>query len=83
MYFNDIGISATQLGIMGSIAKSLAIIVIPIWEWLQTIFSYQKGFADCSFCVLLTHLAYLTTDLFWPVFFIYILHVLCEAPLLH
>ena len=67
---------------MSSIAKSLAIIVIPIWGMIADYFSATKRVLQIAvFCVLLTHLAYLTTDLFWPLFFIYIIHTLCEGPI--
>lgn len=82
IYLNDIGISATQLGLMSSIAKSLAIIVIPFWGILADYFSANKKVLQIAiFGVFLSQLAFLSTKLFWPVLFIYIIHSLFDGSI--
>lgn len=67
---------------MNSIAKSLAIITIPVWGMLADYYSATKRVLQIAlFGVLLAQLAFLTTELFWLVFFIYIFHALCEGPI--
>lgn len=67
---------------MNSTAKGLAIIVIPFWGILADYFSANKKVLQIAiFGAFLTQLGFLSTKLFWPILFIYIIHILFEGSI--
>ncbi len=81
IYLEGIGITATQIGMMNSVARALSILILPVWGMMADYFDANKK-------VLMIALggtgifmfSFLLTDMYILIFILYIFYVLFWSP---
>lgn len=82
MYLNEIGISATQIGLMTSVSRTLNILILPIWGILADYFGANKKVLQLSILgTVVFLLSFLSTELYLIIFVLYICYMIFQGPI--
>ena len=81
IYFESIGFSATQIGLMNSVARGLAILILPIWGMLADYFGANKKALMLVLGGTITFmLSFLLTETYIIVFVLYLFYTIFWSP---
>ncbi|MFW6309125.1 MAG: MFS transporter [bacterium] len=81
IYLKSTGISATQIGLMNSVSRTLAILVLPLWGMMADYFGANKKVLLISLGgTLIFMLSFLLTTEYIFIFIIFIFYTLFRSP---